>query len=99
MNTIQFNLASPLPYLNSKIEKGQFKILYPENKSSIDLLDQHNNIAMTCGYDFPQEVIDQWTDSDQVLIDHLLEMEPWLPKPIEIIEPKESTDSEPTQSN
>ena len=87
MNTIQFNLTSPLPYLNSKIEKGQFSVLYPEGNSYWQLVDEKGSKVLDGNYTFSQEVLAQWTDSDQVLIDDLLAAEPWIVKPVEVVKP------------
>lgn len=84
MNTIQFNLTSPLPYLNSKIEKGTFDLVYPKGNAYWQLLDERGNRAMDGSYIFSQEVISQWTDSDDVLIEDLLAAEPWIVKPVEM---------------
>lgn len=93
MNTIQFNLTSPLPYLNSKIEKGNFVVSYPTGWSYWQLVDEKGSKVLDGNYTFSQEVLAEWTDSDQVLIDDLLAAEPWIPKPA--IEPKaELTESE-----
>ena len=88
MNTIKFNLSSPLPYLNSKIEKGQFSILYPEGNSYWQLLDEKGSKVLDGNYTFSQEVLATWTDSDDVLIEDLLKAEPWIVKPVEPITPK-----------
>ena len=84
MNTIKFNLTSPLPYLNSKIEKGQFSILYPEGNSYWQLLDEKGSKVLDGNYTFSQEVLAEWTDSDDVLINDMLAAEPWIVKPIEM---------------
>ena len=98
MNTIQFNLTSPLPYLNSKIEKGQFSVLYPEGNSYWQLLDEKGSKVLDGNYTFSQEVLATWTDSDDVLIEDLLKAEPWIVKPVEIVEPK-IVDEAPTTND
>lgn len=88
MNTIQFNLTSPLPYLNSKIEKGNFVVSYPTGFSYWQLVDEKGSKVLDGNYTFSQEVLADWTTSDDVLIDDLLQAEPWIVKPVEVVEPK-----------
>ena len=79
MNTIQFNLSSPLPYLNTQITKGRFIVSYPSGLSYWQREDEKGKV-LDGNYTFSQETLSQWTDSDQVLIDALLEAEPWIVK-------------------
>ena len=74
-----------MPYLNSKIEKGNFILNYPQGLSYWQLVDEQGRKVMDGNYTFPPEVLAQWTDSDDVLIEDLLANEPWMPK---VVEPK-----------
>jgi hypothetical protein len=95
MNTIQFNLSSPLPYLNTQITKGSFIVSYPSGLSYWQLEDEKGKV-LDGNYTFSQETLSQWTDSDQVLIDALLEAEPWIvkeqPAPAPEVKPIEESD-------
>lgn len=94
MNTIQFNLTSPLPYLNSKIEKGSFILNYPQGLSYWQLLDEQGSKVLDGNYTFSQEVLAQWTDSDDVLIEDLLKAEPWIVKSVVVIEEVVTVDTQ-----
>jgi len=76
---IHFNLSSPLPYLNTQITKGSFIVSYPSGLSYWQLEDEKGKV-LDGNYTFSQETLSQWTDSDQVLIDALLEAEAWIVK-------------------
>jgi len=77
MTNIEFQLNPTLPYINVTATKGWFYVNYPSGYSYWTLQDSSGNALMTGNYTFSQEVLSQWTTSDQVLIDALLEAAPW----------------------
>lgn len=83
MNNIEFELASPMPYLNTEAVKGFFYVQYPSGWSYWEIQNQAGVQLKNGNYTFSQEVLSQWTDSDQVLIDDILAAEPWIVLPAE----------------
>ena len=57
--------------------KCWFNIIYPQGDSHVALWTEDTVTAWLGTYKFPQEVIDRWIDSDQVLIDHMKQAKPW----------------------
>lgn len=106
MTNIYFQLDPVLPYINVTATQGWFYVQYPSGLSYWSLQDSNGSQLMTGNYTFPQEVLAQWTTSDQVLIDALLAASPWdindtpapAPEPVIEAEPVEdtSTGEEPT---
>lgn len=84
---IQFQLEAPLPYLNTSATKGWFFLQYPSGWSYWCIQNEENQILKEGNYTFPQSVLDQWLESDDVLIDHLLEVQPWIVAPVPTPEP------------
>lgn len=77
MTNIEFQLDPVLPYINVTATKGWFYVNYPSGLSYWVLQDDNNQQLMTGNYTFSEEVLAQWTTSDQVLIDALLAAAPW----------------------
>jgi len=77
MTNIQFSLEPALPYINVEATQGWFYVNYPSGLSYWVIQDSSGQQLMAGNYTFSQEVLAQWTTSDQVLIDAILEASPW----------------------
>ncbi len=86
MNNIEFQLNPALPYINVEANKGYFYVQYPSGYSYWAIQDEKGTNLKDGNYTFSQEVLAQWTTSDQVLIDAILAAAPWtvvdVPEPI-----------------
>ena len=82
MTNINFELNPALPYLNVEATKGFFYLQYPSGWSYWEIQDADGQQLKNGNYTFSQEVLAQWLDSDQVLIDDILAAAPWAIKPI-----------------
>ena len=78
MDNIQFELAEPLPFLNTEATIVDFVVTYPSGGCYWKLLDAAGAQLKDGNYIFPEEVLINWTDSDDVLIDDLNQAQPWL---------------------
>lgn len=90
MTNIDFQLNPSLPFINVEATKGYFYVQYPSGWSYWEIQDAAGTQLKNGNYTFSQEVLAQWTTSDQVLIDDILAAAPWIvvdptPQP-EIIE-------------
>lgn len=88
MTNINFILNPKLPFINVEASKGYFYVQYPSGWSYWAIQDDKETILKDGNYTFSQEVLAQWTDSDQVLIDDILAAAPWIVKDQVAIEPK-----------
>ena len=98
MTNINFDINPKLPYLNTEAVKGFFYVQYPSGWSYWQIQNEAGQSLKDGNYTFSQEILAQWTDSDQILIDDIISAAPWdikppapqpiieEPKPIEIIE-------------
>jgi len=77
MTNIEFQLNPKLPFINVEASKGYFYVQYPSGWSYWAIQDDKDTILKDGNYTFSQEVLAQWTDSDQVLIDDILAAAPW----------------------
>lgn len=77
MTNIQFQLNPVLPFLNVTATKGFFYVNYPSGWSYWEIQDEKGTKLKDGNYTFSQEVLAQWTTSDQVLIDAILLDAPW----------------------
>lgn len=77
MTNIQFELNPALPYLNTEAVKGYFYVQYPSGWSYWQIQNEAGQSLKDGNYTFSQEILAQWTDSDQILIDDILEAAPW----------------------
>lgn len=77
MTNIQFSLDPALPYINVTATQGWFYVNYPSGLSYWALKDSVGQQLIAGNYTFSQEILAQWTTSDQVLIDALLTAAPW----------------------
>ena len=86
MNNIEFQLDPVLPFINVEATKGFFYVQYPSGWSYWEIQDAKGTQLKNGNYTFSQEVLAQWTTSDQVLIDDILAAAPWIvvavPEPI-----------------
>lgn len=82
MTNIYFELNPTLPFLNVEATQGFFYLQYPSGLSYWVIQDAQGVQLQVGNYTFPEEVLAQWTTSDQVLIDNILEAAPWDIKPI-----------------
>jgi len=92
MTNIQFQLSPAMPFLNVEATKGYFYVQYPSGWSYWAIQTEGGQNLKDGNYTFSQEIIAQWTDSDQILIDDILANAPWdvkIPEPPapEVIEP------------
>lgn len=78
MTNIEFQLNPKLPYLNTEAVKGYFYVQYPSGWSYWAIQDEKGTNLKDGNYTFSQEILSQWTDSDQVLIDDILAAAPWI---------------------
>jgi hypothetical protein len=90
MTNIEFQLNPVLPFINVEANKGYFYVQYPSGLSYWAIQDDKGTNLKDGNYTFSQEVLAQWTTSDQVLINDILAAAPWIvvdptPQP-EIIE-------------
>lgn len=77
MTNIEFQLNPTLPYLNTQAVKGYFYVQYPSGLSYWVIQNETDQILKSGNYNFSEEVLSQWTDSDQILIDTILSAAPW----------------------
>jgi hypothetical protein len=95
MTNIYFELDPVLPFINVEATKGYFYLQYPSGWSYWAIQDAKGTNLKDGNYTFSQEVLAQWTTSDQVLIDDILAAAPWIvvdnvpvpPEPEPVIEP------------
>ena len=78
MTNIQFQLNPSLPFINVEAVKGYFYVQYPSGWSYWAIQDEKGTNLKDGNYSFSQEVLAQWTTSDQVLIDDILAAAPWI---------------------
>lgn len=78
MNNIDFQLSPSLPFLNVTATKGFFYLRYPSGWAYWEIQDANGTKLKDGNYSFSQELLSQWTTSDQVLIDDLLASAPWI---------------------
>jgi hypothetical protein len=78
---IKFNLSEPISFFNSQITNGDLVLNYPSGSSYWRLLNNDDKKLLDGNYTFPSEVLNEWTTSDDVLINHLLTVKPWEIKP------------------
>jgi hypothetical protein len=78
MTNIQFQLNPSLPFINVEATKGYFYVQYPSGWSYWAIKDDKGTQLKDGNYTFSPEVLAQWTDSDQVLIDDILAAAPWI---------------------
>jgi hypothetical protein len=78
MTNIQFSLDPVLPFINVEATKGYFYVQYPSGWSYWAIQDEKGTNLKDGNYTFSEEVLAQWTDSDQVLIDDILAAAPWI---------------------
>jgi hypothetical protein len=77
MTNIQFQLDPVLPFINVEATKGYFYVQYPSGLSYWEIQDPQGIALKNGNYTFSEEVLAQWTTSDQVLIDDILAAAPW----------------------
>jgi hypothetical protein len=77
MTNIEFYLEPTLPFLNVVATKGYFYVTYPSGWSYWAIQDDKGTNLKDGNYTFSQEVLAEWTTSDQVLIDAIIEASPW----------------------
>lgn len=87
MNNIDFQLNPALPFINVEATKGYFYVQYPSGWSYWEIQDAKGTQLKNGNYTFSQEVLAQWTDSDQVLIDDILAAAPWIVVDVQEISP------------
>lgn len=79
---IQFTLPNPIPYFNTPLVKGQFKLHYPDGFCYWQLMTESGQKVLEGNATFPTDLLEkEWTTSDEPLIQHLLSQAPWEPKP------------------
>lgn len=78
MTNIEFQLNPSLPFINVEATKGYFYVQYPSGWSYWEIQDAKGTQLKNGNYTFSQEVLAQWTTSDQVLIDDILAAAPWI---------------------
>lgn len=88
MINIQFELNPTLPFINTEAVKGFFYVQYPSGFSYWEIQDNNGLKLKDGNYTFSQEILSQWTTSDQVLIDDILAAQPWavVSSPVQVIE-------------
>ena len=74
---IDFDLTTPMPYLNVEATKGAWQLDYPNNTLKYVLRTETKQELLSGYWQVPDEVIAQWTTNDDVITDALLEAEPW----------------------
>ena len=77
MLEITFELIPSLTFINVQATKGFFYLNYPSGVSYWSIQTDDNQILEYGNYTFSQEVLAQWNDSNQILIDTLLAAAPW----------------------
>jgi hypothetical protein len=82
MNGIEFTLQTPIPYINTTATKCFFNVQYPSGYSQWELRSDDGSTLKTGGYTFPQNVLNNWTISDDVLISNIYQASPWIVIPI-----------------
>lgn len=81
MDRIKFNLPQPIPYFNTTIVKGSFIVHYPDGFCHWALYTEDNNQVMAGNAKFPNDLLqNDWTTSDEPLIEWLINEAPWQPK-------------------
>ena len=78
MTNIEFILDPALPFINVEATKGFFYVQYPSGWSYWEIQDAKGTQLKNGNFTFSEEVLAEWTDSDQVLIDAILAAAPWI---------------------
>ena len=74
---INFELDSPMPYLNTEAVKGNFFLQYPSGGSYWQIQNEAGQVLKDGNYTFSQEVLATWLENDDVLIDDIKAAAPW----------------------
>ena len=96
MTNIEFQLDPALPFINVEATKGYFYVQYPSGFSYWAIQDDKETKLKDGNYTFSQEVLAQWTTSDDVLIDDILAAAPWIVVDNTPIPPAPEPTPEPT---
>lgn len=75
---INFELDSPMPYLNTTAVKGNFFLQYPSGWSYWQIQNEAGQMLKDGNYNFSQEVLATWLENDDVLIDDIKAAAPWV---------------------
>lgn len=95
MANIYFQLNPALPFINVEATKGFFFLQYPSGWSYWEIQDEKGTQLKNGNYTFSAEVLSQWTDSDQVLINDILAAAPWIIKDEPVIEEQIAVEEAP----
>ena len=75
---INFELDSPMPYLNTVATKGNFFLQYPSGWSYWQIQNEAGQVLKDGNYTFSQDVLATWLETDDVLIDDIKAAAPWI---------------------
>lgn len=85
---VNFDLDSPMPYLNTVATKGNFFLQYPSGWSYWQIQNEAGQVLKDGNHTFSQEVLATWLETDDVLIDDIKTAAPWIvPAPPVLPEP------------
>lgn len=74
---INFELDSPMPYLNTEAVKGNFFLQYPSGWSYWQIQNEAGQVLKDGNYTFSEAVLATWLENDDVLIDDIKAAAPW----------------------
>lgn len=78
---IKFNLPQPIPFFDTPMVKGEFRLHYPDGFCYWQLLTEEGVKVLDGNAIFPVELLENdWTTSDEPLVEYLLSQAPWMPK-------------------
>ena len=75
---VNFDLDSPMPYLNTVATKGNFFLQYPSGWSYWQIQNEAGQVLKDGNYTFSQDVLATWLETDDVLIDDIKAAAPWI---------------------
>lgn len=75
--SLELTLDVPIEFMGMTLVKVWFNITYPTGYCQWAIQNAEGNAPIVSWFHFPQEVLDQWNDSDDVLFDYLRETKPW----------------------
>jgi hypothetical protein len=74
---LELQLETPIEFVGMTLVKVWFNITYPTGYCTWAIQNEDGAAPFVSWFNFPVEVIEAWTDSDDVLFNYLKELKPW----------------------
>lgn len=74
---LELKLETPIDFMGMHLIKVWFNVTYPTGYCTWALQNSDGASPIMSWFHFPQEVLDSWTDSDDVLFNYLRDLKPW----------------------